>query len=214
MPPPLPRLPAPGCLAYSLGVEGGIGWEILAPTDPGDNWSELPAAQHAALNARLRAALLPETGSRNAWELQTRPDALKRLKPLLLWFVGEHARERLMAPLPGRRGSDGRRFPFNALAAAESRLLPSRVPLFAAVDFEAPKPFEVLPPIAPKSDLYKCRELRGNYMKRTGCVCPAPWPKLRDDNAEPWPREPSVLSIPEPSAPESLAPSDPGSPVT
>lgn len=197
-PAPLPRMSAPGCLAYSLGVEGGIGWEILAPTDPGDDWARLPVAQHAALNARLAQALLPEPGSRGAWELQTRPDALKRLKPLLLWWTGEHARERLMAPLPGTHGADGRRFPFNVLSTAEARLIPSRVPLFADVDFETPKPFELLPPIAPKNVLYKCKERRANHMKRTGCISSAPWPPLRDDNAEPWPPAPSVPSIPEP----------------
>lgn len=197
-PPPLPRMSAPGCLAYSLGVEGGIGWEILAPTDPGDDWARLPVAQHAALNARLAQALLPEPGSRGAWELQTRPDALKRLKPLLLWWTGEHARERLMAPLPGTHGADGRRFPFNVLSTTEARLIPSRVPLFADVDFETPKPFELLPPIAPKNVLYKCKERRANHMKRTGCISSAPWPPLRDDNAEPWPPEPSVPSIPAP----------------
>ena len=198
--PPLPKLPAPGCLAYSLGVEGGIGWEILAPTDPGLDWSALPAAQHAALNARLAQALLPEPGSRGAWELQTRPDALKRLKPLLLWWTGEHARERLMAPLPGtRRLGDGRRFPFNTLAAAEARLVPSRVPVFGELDFEKPRSFEVLPPLAPKDPvLYGCRESAVSAVKRSGYVGPAPWPPLRDDNAEPWPPEPSVPSIPEP----------------
>ena len=214
--PPLPIITPPSSYAFSLGREHGVGWEILSPTDAGSVWAEKSRAEHASLNARLRAALLPEPGTPGAWALQTSPDAHLRLKPLLVWMLGEHARERLMAPLPGRKGSDGRRFPFNTLAAAEQRLVPSRVPVFAELDFEPPARFEVLPPFSRPNpnqfteDSGGYPKQRGNHsratgVKRTGCVCPAPWPKLRDDDAEPWP--------PEPSAPESLAPPDPGSPV-
>lgn len=200
--PPLAKLSAPGCLGYSLGVEGGVGWEILAPTDPGLDWAALPAAQHAALNARVAQALLPKPGTPGAWALQTGPDSMLRLRPLLAWFVGEHARERLMAPMPGNRmKGDPRRFPFNTLAAAEARLLPSRVPIYAEIDFEPPRPFEVLPPITSSNPQRSARDSTLNGVKRTGYVCPAPWPPLRDDNAEPWPPE-----TPEPSTPGTPEP--------